>query len=313
MPSERLDPRLDLVFKVLLTREQTLLRSMLEAVLGTPIGSFELLNPDIPGDLTSDKAIVLDVRVRLGTGERIDVEMQIRRAPTLVGRLVYYTAKDFSNQLVAGQDYGRLTATVVIVWLVSPILDPPSRLHFSFSLREDTTHEPLTDLLRIHVLQLSACRSMNALSSPHPRSILERWACFLSRKGIDALAQEDPIMATAKDTLDKLSADPQVARAARERADALHFYRMDLQLAREEGVARGREEGVAQGREQGREEGMRELVLMTLEQRFGTLPERVAEELRTADVASLRRLLATSFEATSLEETLERVAWGRST
>src|SRR5690606_29723979 len=105
---------------------------MLEAVLDTPIGSFELLNPEIPGDLTSDKAIVLDVRVLLGTGERIDVEMQIRRAPTLVGRLIYYAAKDFSNQLVAGQDYDHLTATVVIVWLVSPILAPPSRLHLSF-------------------------------------------------------------------------------------------------------------------------------------------------------------------------------------
>src|SRR5690606_14288032 len=68
VPAERLDPRLDLVFKALLTREQTLLRSMLEAVLDTPVGSFELLNPEIPGDLTSDKAIVLDVRVLLSTG-----------------------------------------------------------------------------------------------------------------------------------------------------------------------------------------------------------------------------------------------------
>src|SRR5690606_5171932 len=193
-----------------------------------------------------------------GTGERIDVEMQIRRAPTLLGRMVYYAAKDFSNQLVAGQDYGHLTATVVIVWLVSPILEPPSRLHFSFSLREDTTHEPLTDLLRIHVLQLSACRGMSALSSPHSRSILERWACFLARKGIDTLAQEDPIMAVAKDNPEKLSADPQVARAARERADALHFYRMDLQIAREEGIEQGREAGIEQGREEGIEQGREE-------------------------------------------------------
>lgn len=73
-----LDPTLDVVFKLLLLRNPDLLRAHLEAVLGRRVVHVEVLNPEIPGDLSADKFVMLDLRVRLDTGERVDVEMQAR-------------------------------------------------------------------------------------------------------------------------------------------------------------------------------------------------------------------------------------------
>ncbi len=52
-----LDPKLDIVFKLLLQRELVLLRSMIETVvsLPAPIEDLVVLNPELPKDLASDK------------------------------------------------------------------------------------------------------------------------------------------------------------------------------------------------------------------------------------------------------------------
>jgi len=51
---------------------------MLEAVLqpSSPIASLELLDTEIPGELTGDKAIRLDVRSRSDDGSLLNIEMQ---------------------------------------------------------------------------------------------------------------------------------------------------------------------------------------------------------------------------------------------
>ena len=73
-----LDPKLDIVFKLLLQREQVLLRSMIETVvtLDAPIENLEILNPEIPRELAADKGIFLDVRVSLANHGKINIEMQ---------------------------------------------------------------------------------------------------------------------------------------------------------------------------------------------------------------------------------------------
>lgn len=73
-----LDPKLDIVLKLLLQRELVLLRSMIETVvnLPAPIEDLVILNPELPKDLAGDKGIVLDVRVSLANRANVDIEMQ---------------------------------------------------------------------------------------------------------------------------------------------------------------------------------------------------------------------------------------------
>jgi predicted transposase/invertase (TIGR01784 family) len=259
---ELLDPTLDVVFKLLLTSEEDLLRDMLEGVLGRAVRALTVLDADIPGELVGGKTVILDIRAQLDDGSRVDVEMQVRIPPTLRSRLVYYGARDFTAQLARGDDYDRLTPTVVIVWTVEPLFPDLDQLHSIFELRERNTHQLFGDQLAIHVLQLGCVRASSAAGED---ARVERWARFLTARDpatLDQLAKESPVMSLAKQTLEALSQDPKVQRLARERAEAQIFYRMDLAASREEAEREGREAGlragIAEGLEEGRRAGLQE-------------------------------------------------------
>jgi predicted transposase/invertase (TIGR01784 family) len=289
-PVQRLDPTLDLVFKLLLTREPALLRDMLEGILERPIRALNVLNPGILGEQASDKGIVLDIRVQLDDGSRVDVEMQIRITAALASRLVYYGARDYSDQLGRGDKYHLLTPTTVIVWLVDPLFPSLDRLHSVFELRERHTHALFGDQLAIHVLQLSALPPSCASGYD---SRVERWARFLTARDdaeFEQLASEDSIMALAKQTLEQLSQDPEIRRRAREREDAIKLHQLDLLADR------------AKARAEGKAEGRAEVLLKLLGLRFGPPPEETRARTETATLEQLDTWIERVLTAKSLDE-----------
>ncbi|MBX3234401.1 MAG: Rpn family recombination-promoting nuclease/putative transposase [Labilithrix sp.] len=243
---EWLDPKLDVVFKLLFTRYEMLLRNMLEAVLNREIADLEVLNPQIHGERSGDKAIQLDVRVRLIDGTRVDVEMQLRAEDALVERLVYYAAREYSGQLERGGQYNDLTPTVLIVWMVAPLFPDLEQYHSIFELRERRTNKLFSEQLALHVLQLGFIHRDDGAGVTARDDALRRWGRFLLAKTeaeLDALALEDPIMSAARSALDQLSQDPEAARLARERSDAIKLNDIALARAHKRGEIEGKIEG----------------------------------------------------------------------
>lgn len=277
-----LNPRIDVVFKMLFTREPVLLRSMLEAVLARRIGSTEVLNPEIPGDLIHEKNITLDVRVLLDDGSHIDVEMQIRVNAELRPRLVFYAARDYSRQLNRGDRYAALAPSIVVVWLVQPMFTATPRFHSIFELRERELGELFSDHLAIHVLQLRDWRFASPKLTSTFEVALQRWARFLAFKSphdLAQLAQEDPIMTQAADSLERLSNDPRAAELANDREVAMQFYELGLEMSRRAGLEEGLQEGLRRGiRQLCRSVGIE-------------LTERDVEVLQHAPTEQLQRLL----------------------
>jgi len=291
---ERLDPTLDLVFKLLLTRKPELLQDMLEGILAKPIASISILDADIPGDLVGDKEIILDIRVELADGTRVDVEMQVRVTAALTSRLLYYAARDYANQLGRGDDYRKLTPTVVIVWLVEPLFPELEQFHSVFELRDRHTHLRFSDQLAIHVLQLSCLSPSGAIGYD---GRVERWARFLTEHEdaqLDRLAVEDPIMKTAKQALEEISCDPDTQRRARERADAVKLYEMDLEAVRTEAERRGERKGERRGQAR--------LLLDLLAERFGALPEPIRTRIEAAAPPQLQSWARRVLSAQILDE-----------
>ncbi|MCA9709351.1 MAG: Rpn family recombination-promoting nuclease/putative transposase [Myxococcales bacterium] len=304
----RLDPTLDLVFRLMLTRRTMLLLDMLEGILARPIRALSLIDAEIPGELPHDKHVILDIRARLHDGSRVDVEMQRNPLPALTSRLAYYTARDYGDQLHLGDGYGLLTATTGIVWSVSPLFPSLDRLHCIFELRERHTGTRFSDQLAIHVLQLSVL-------APHPTNRYDakvaRWARFFTARD-DAerveLASEDPIMRIALETLDQLSEDPQTRRLAREREDAIVLYRMHLAASRAEGEAegeaKGKAEGEAKGKAEGEAKGKAEVLIKLLGLRFGPLPESLRARVQSAAIDQLDAWTDRVLTAQTLEDAL---------
>ena len=182
--------------------------------------------------------------------------------------------------------------TVSIVWL-DDVLLAGNQFHSVFHLAEDTTHQRLTDDIAIHFLELPKLPPQ-----PSDRPSLHRWGRFLGARTdqeLDALAQEDPIMAEAKSALDSLSAQPDVQTMARERELALDAYWYSLGAARTEGRLEGRAEGRA---------SVINIIRRQLTKRFGELPDWAEARIRTANVKQLEAWADAVLTGTSLPEIL---------
>lgn len=280
---QRLDPKNDLVFKLLLTRRPELLPHMLTGVLGRPILTATVVDPTIPTELPSDKEIALDVRAELDDGSRADVEMQRRLPPGLQDRLVYYGARDYSDQLDRGDGYHFLSSTAVVAWLAEPLF-PSLGVHSIFELRDRSGRIRFSDQLAIHVLQLGTlCRA----PATGYAAIVQRWARFFVADSTELarLASEDPIMSIAKQTLEELSHDPDTRRILRAREDAKKLRRMELAITRAEGQAK--------------------ILLKQLRIRFGSIPEPIVAKVESAPSVRLEAWAERVLVARTLDEVFE--------
>jgi predicted transposase/invertase (TIGR01784 family) len=291
-----LDPKLDIVFWMLLARESNrgLLLLVLNAVLqpAAPIENVTILNSDPEKATVGDKGVVLDLRVRLESGEQIDIEMQTRSHSALRERILYYWARLHAGQLRRGDDYTALRRSVVILF-ANFALSADQRFHSIFRAQEQHTGQCLSDQLEIHFLELP---KLDSAPDRNDEPNLLLWGKFLSATNdaaLEQLALEHPVLKQAKEALDQLSDDPAAWERAEQREMSLIAYHLGMGGARREGIAEGKAEGKA--------EALRTL----LSAKFGALPESSAQRLEAASEAQLDRWLGRVLSATSLDGVLD--------
>jgi hypothetical protein len=149
-----LDPKLDVVFKLLFgsERNKPLLISLLTAILDPPaaIVEVEVLNPEVTKESVETKGSVLDVLVRLADGCQVNIEMQATPYGWLMTRGLYYCTRVYSGQLQRGEEYSELKPVVGIFILGFSALQA-EQYHSKFELLEARTGERLTDHLSLSV------------------------------------------------------------------------------------------------------------------------------------------------------------------
>jgi predicted transposase/invertase (TIGR01784 family) len=214
-----------------------------------PIASVTVLNPELPKDLADDKGALLDVLVRLGDGRQVDVEMQSCSRPGLWQRALFYWARMYAAQIGRGQTHTELEPCVGIFLLDFNELRGAG-FHSKFRVIEVSTHEPFSDALELHVVELPKLAGCEIGSEPD----LVSWGRFFAAESdeeLEELAMQDPVMRKAKQALEDLSADPSVQELARQRELAMIGYQLDIAAARKQGIT----EGLAEGRTSGLRDG----------------------------------------------------------
>jgi predicted transposase/invertase (TIGR01784 family) len=245
-----LDPKLDVVFKLLFAdeRNKPLLLSLLAAFLdpSSPIEDVTVLNPETPKETVLTKGAVLDLRARMKDGRLVDIEMQTTPHAAFISRGLFYWAKVYASQLSRGDDHAGLRPVISILLLNFSVLQTV-RYHSVFHLLETHEHERLTDDLEIHLLELPKLpRSTAATGDPE----VLRWGQFFAAETdqqLEQLAMSDANINQAKAALERLSLDPAAQELARDRELAAWNYKETMRLERLAGI----EEGIEQGTEQG--------------------------------------------------------------
>ena len=302
-----LDPKNDVVFKLLLVRYPHVLVQLLNAVLcpPSPIVSATVLNPDLPKSVVDDKGAVLDVAVRLSDGSTVDVEMQMSVASSLTARLLYYWARLYTSSLAAGQPHDDLVPCHCVTFL-GENLWPTSRYHSVFQVLERHDHHVFSDHLALHTLELAKLAEVMKTAEERASADID-WGRFFaaaSEQELEDLVMQRPEMNKPVEALRELSEDAKARFAAMDRDRAQKAYLFTLNAARKEaraeGEAAGRAEGVAVGRAEGvavgRAEATARAVLTVLASRGITISE-----------AQRERVLATR-EDKVLDEWLRRAA-----
>ena len=263
-----LDPKLDIVFKLLFTRDhpdsREALLGLLTAVVrpASPLTSVEVLNPEVGRAAVDDKSVVLDIRARLADGTTTNVEMQARNVPPFRTRLLYYWASAFSQQLSAGDGYTTLRPTISVALLSYREPDNP-RFHSVFRILETHDGSLYGDALELHLVQLPRLPELTDADRTSEAALL-RWTKFFAARSaeeLDEAAMDDPAVSKARDILYRLSAEPDARRLAEERERTQKTRRVEDGALREEGRQEGREEGRAEGRQEGRKQELREAIL----------------------------------------------------
>src|SRR6478735_11786292 len=152
-----LDPKLDIVFKLLFAEERnkSLLISLLNAVLKPkrPIEPVTILHSEPARQHADDKGIVLDLRVGLEGGEQVDIEMQSQGRPAQFERALFYWARMYGGQLGRGDQYEELRRCVVVL-ITDFVALEGERFHSLFRAQEIHEHRALTEHLELHLLEL---------------------------------------------------------------------------------------------------------------------------------------------------------------
>jgi len=115
-----LDPKVDVVFKSIFGTEEnkSILISLLNAVLGwtgeQQIVAAKILNPYLEPEYIDDSYGILDIKVQLGTGELVDVEMQMGDRANMERRSTYYICRIFGDQKITRSRYQDLNRAIAI-------------------------------------------------------------------------------------------------------------------------------------------------------------------------------------------------------
>lgn len=289
-----LDPKNDLVFKLIFIRDRMLMADLLNSILrpACPIRSLDVLNPNINPDELTGKFIMLDILGRDPQGTLYNLEMQVRRHIGWHQRCLYYMARTLGTQLKHGQAYHQLKPLVSIHLLGFGLFSNKTQPSWHFELR-DTRHPELTfhPGLQLHLVELAQPTPQEHASAP-ANPALAAWLDFFNHWQEPRIMNHVPHLPVqrAMNRLRQLSANAETRRMAEVRERALITEHLLMSAAREEG----------------RTAGLAEALHLLVQQRFGPLSDDLAQRLHQGTPADLERWMQRLLSAETASALLDQ-------
>ena len=98
--------------------------------------------------LKEDKKGILDVRVKTGNNEHIDIEIQILPTKFIAERSLFYWSKMYNGQISAGDTYAKLKKCITINIIDFETI-PLDKIHTKFHVLEDETGYKQSSLFQV--------------------------------------------------------------------------------------------------------------------------------------------------------------------
>ena len=263
MEFKPLSPTNDFVFKKVFGENLLILRDFLKAVLDMPAEEYkelEVLDPNLDREFIDDKLGVLDVKVTTGSGNVIDIEVQIKPQRSIWKRMLFYTSKMVVEQVKSGYQYDRINRAISILIADFVMVAENDACHNRFRLYDENTRARFPDSIEINVLELPKLQETDGTQ-------LGAWMRFFRAATVEEfmqVAQTSPAINEAWGVIKVLSGDER----ARALAEAREKARMDLDSWLGDARYEGRQEGLQEGRQEGLQEGKLEVARNALREKL---------------------------------------------
>ena len=243
----------DLMFKTYFTRDENLLRSLLKTFLPLPsdkeIKKIDILNPEIPPEVEKKKQIILDLKLELNTGEKINVEMQSAYKKGFLSRILFYWARLYTEGFKQGKEYEKLHPTYSLIFTEFSMFKETKDVVTSFSLLSDESpHFCLNRDLKIVFVELSKFKTnIKGLID------LKDYWCYIIRHSsrikeseLEQLAQKNQEMRQAMGLLKNMSLEDKLRWQEEDRLKAISDDKAEKAWAYDQGLEKGEQKKLQQ-------------------------------------------------------------------
>lgn len=252
----------DLAFRAVFGREddkcKKALTALLNDVLQLNIAQLSYSNPLNLQSYEDDKKSEMDIEIITANGERIDIEIQLVWFRGFAQRMVYYGSKLVNESLSEGEDYDRMTRSIVLSILDFTMFRQNSKIQNRFRFKEVEDNFELTDVVELIFLEMG---KMQADQPIETMSVVEKWLYFIKhvdeeskQEQIHTILAESEGITMAMEILKEVSADEQLRTRIRFQEKAERDRKAKLNSALADGIDIGRKEGRAEGRAEGQQE-----------------------------------------------------------
>lgn len=221
-------------------KNKKVLKGFLMALLGLEdeqIKRLEVIDPYEEGEGAEEKEGILDVKVYLNDGQKINIEMQNRYQEDWTERSLFYNCRMFAEGYVHGTPYGDMEPCIHVGIL--DFTQMKSRgFHHCIMLQDIKTEEVYSSKFIFHVVELKKLEE----TPKEERDELYRWARLIAAKSWEAVCMEakgNPYMEAARDEMNKINQSEKERYLYLREAMALSDEASRLATAKKEGNIQG--------------------------------------------------------------------------
>ena len=240
----------DPIFKMIFgdPENKTALVGLLREIIDIPEEEYahiEIIDPNLRVNKSYGKSGILDIKLTTKSGQRINVEIQIRKASDLKQRILFYASKMIAEQLKEGQKYNKIRKVIsIMICTDHNLIEDSKEYHNRYFLYDKNTNSTFTDLLEIDILEFKKVPEKD-------KSDLATWLRFLNtddKEELDKMAVRNAAFESAVCKYMELTEDEAIRMLAEENEKAWKDRQAELDYAMDEGIQKGIQKGRAEGK-----------------------------------------------------------------
>jgi len=256
-----LDVKTDYAFKKVFGSKENkdILISFLNAIIDfgdKKIEDLEIIDPYNIPMLKGMKDTYVDVKAKLSDKSKVIIEMQVLPHEGFEKRILYNAAKNYSQQLDAGDRYELLNPIIALTIVDFVMFEDTDKVITYFKLIEKEEFINYSDDIELIFIELPKFNK----NITECKTIKDKWIYFIKNAGsLEFIPKNlDKEIRKALEIVNEANLTKEELEIQHKRKEFIMIQKSAIEKAKKEGLKEGLQEGLKEGLKEGKKEGLKE-------------------------------------------------------